>query len=42
MIIEAPSLQFAQVRSEAVSRSDCFYVWARPHKPYNAQSFSAL
>ena len=30
------------MRSEAVSRSDCFYVWARPRKPYVAQSFSAL
>ena len=30
------------MRSEAVSRSDCFYVWARPRKPYIAQSFSAL
>ena len=42
MIIEAPSLQFSRVRSEAVSRSDCLYVWARPRKPYVAQSFSAL
>ena len=30
------------MRSEAVSRSDCFYVWARGPKPYIAQSFSAL
>ena len=42
MIIETPSLQFSRVRSEAVSRSDCFYVWARGPKPYVAQSFSAL
>ena len=42
MIIEAPPLQFSRVRSEAVSRSDCFYVWARGPKPYICQSFSAL
>ena len=42
MIIETPSLQFARVMSEALSRSDCFYVWAEPSKPYIAQAFATL
>ena len=42
MIIETPSSQFARVMSEALSGSDCFYVWAEPSKPYIAQAFAKL
>ena len=42
MIIETPSLQFVSVLPEPLSRSDCFYVWPEPPKPYVSQAFAKL
>ena len=42
MIIETPSLQIVSVLPEPLSRSDCFYVWPEPPKPYVSQAFAKL
>ena len=42
MIIETPSWQFVNGLPEPLSRSDCFYVWPEPPRPYVTQAFAKL